>query len=39
MLDFFCAGIHFYVLLNPYLSFILFLYLDLYVLEDHSWKS
>ena len=29
--DFFCSGIQFYVLLSPYLCFISFLYLDLYV--------
>ena len=33
LLDFFCTGIQFYVLLSPYLCFISFLYLDLYVLE------
>ena len=33
LLDFFCSGIQFYVLLSPYLCFISFLYLDLYVLE------
>ena len=32
LLDFFCSGIQFYVLLSPYLCFISFLYLDLYVL-------
>ena len=33
-LDFFCSGIQFYLLLSPYLCFITFLYLDLYVLGD-----
>ena len=39
LLDFFCSGIQFYVLLSPYLNFISFLYLDLYVLGDDSWIS
>ena len=30
LLDFFCAGIQFYLLLSPYLCFIFFLYLGLY---------
>ena len=34
LLDFFCYGIQLYVLLSPYLCFISFLYLDLYVLDD-----
>ena len=34
LLDFFCSGIQLYVLLSPYLFFISFLYLDLYVLGD-----
>ena len=34
MLDFFCAGIQFYLQSSPYLCFISFLYLDLYVLGD-----
>ena len=34
LLDFFCSGIQFYLLLSPYLCFISFLYLDLYVLGD-----
>ena len=34
LLDFFCSGIQFYVLLSPYLCFISFLYFDLYVLGD-----
>ena len=33
LLDFFCSVIQFYVLLSPYLFFIFFSYLDLYVLE------
>ena len=32
LLDFFCFGIQFYLLLSPYLCFISLLYLDLYVL-------
>ena len=36
LLDFFCAGIQFYVLLSPYLCFISFLYLDLHVLGDDA---
>ena len=39
LLDFFCSGIQFYLLLSPYLSFISFLYLDLYVLGDDAWTS
>ena len=41
-LDFFCSGIQFYLLLSPYLCFISFLFLDLYVLGDDaliSWGS
>ena len=34
LLDFFCSGNQFYLLLSPYLCFISFLYLDLYVLDD-----
>ena len=34
LLDFFCSGIQFYLLLSPYLCFISFLYLDYYVLDD-----
>ena len=30
LLDFFCSGIQFYLLLSPYLCFVSFLYLDLY---------
>ena len=36
-MDFFCSRIQFYVLLSPYLCFISFLYLDLYVLGDNVW--
>ena len=36
MLDFFCSGIQFYLLLSPYLRFISLLYLDLYVLGDDA---
>ena len=36
LLDFFCSGIKFYLLLSPYLSFIPLLYLDLYVLGDDA---
>ena len=35
LLDFFCSGIQFYLLLSPYLCFISFLYLDLYVQGDN----
>ena len=38
-LDFFCSGIQFYLLLSPYLCFISFLYLDLYVLGDDALIS
>ena len=37
-----CSGVQFYLLLSPYLCFISFLYLDLYVLGDDaliSWGS
>ena len=34
LLDFFCSVIQFYLLLSPYLCFISFLYLNLYVLDD-----
>ena len=33
-MDFFFSGIQFYILSNPYLCFISFFYLDLYVLGD-----
>ena len=39
LLDFFCYRIQFYVLLSPYLCFISFLYLDLFVLGDDAWIS
>ena len=39
LLDFFCLGIQFYLLLSPYLCFIFFLYLDLYVLGDDALIS
>ena len=34
LLDFFCSGVQFYLLLSPYLCFISLLYLDLYVFGD-----
>ena len=39
LLDFFCSGIQFYLLLSPYLCFIFLLYLDLYVLGDDALIS
>ena len=36
LLDFFCSGIQFYLLLSPYLCFISLLNLDLYVLGDDT---
>ena len=39
LLDFFCSGIQFYLLLSPYLCFISLLYLDFYVLGDDAWIS
>ena len=36
LLDSVCSGIQFYVLLSPYLCFISFLYLDVYVLGDDA---
>ena len=39
LLDFFCYGIQFYLLLSPYLCFIFLLYLDLYVLGDDALIS
>ena len=39
LFDFFCSGIQFYLLLSPYLCFISFLYLDLYVLGDDALIS
>ena len=39
LLDFFCSGIQFYLLLSPYLSLISLLYLDSYVLGDDALAS
>ena len=39
LLDSFCSGIQFYLLLSPYLCFISFLHLDLYVLGDDALIS
>ena len=39
LFGFLCSSIQLYVLLSPYLCFISFLYLDLYVLGDNSWIS
>ena len=39
LVDFFCSGIQFNILLSPYLYFISFLYLDFYVLGDDPWIS
>ena len=39
LLDFFCSGIQFYLLLSPYLCFISFLYLDCNVLGDEALIS
>ena len=39
LMDFLCSGIQFYLLLSPYLCFISFLYLDLYVLGDTALIS
>ena len=40
VLDLFCTGIQFYLLLSPYLCFIIaLLYLDLYVLGDDALIS
>ena len=39
LLDFFCSSIQFYLLSRPYLCFISFLYLDLYVLGDDALIS
>ena len=39
LLDFFCSGIQFNLLLCPYPCFISLLYLDLYVLGDDALKS
>ena len=37
LLDFFCSGIQFYVLVSH--CFISFLYVDLYVHGDDAWMS
>ena len=39
LLDFFCSCVQFYVLLKPFLCFVSFLYLGLYVLGDDAWIS
>ena len=39
LLDFFCSGIQFYLLLSHYLCFISLLYLNLYVLGDDALIS
>ena len=39
LLDFFCSGIQFYLLLSLYLCFIFLLYLDSYVLGDDALIS
>ena len=39
LLDFFCSGFQFYLLLSPYLCFIVLLYLDLYVFGDDALIS
>ena len=39
LLDFFCSGIQFYLLLGPYLSFISLVYLDFNVLGDDALIS
>ena len=39
LLDFFCSGIQFYLLLSPYVCFISLLHLDLYVLGDYALIS
>ena len=39
ILDSFCSGIQFYLLLSPFLCFISLLYLDLYVLGDDALIS
>ena len=39
LLGFFCFSVQFYLLLSPYLCFISFLYLDLYVLGDDALIS
>ena len=39
LLDFFCSGIQFYLLLSPYICFVSLLHLDLYVLGDDALIS
>ena len=39
LLDYFCSGIQFNLLLSPYPCFISLLYLDLYVLGDDALIS
>ena len=39
LLYIFCSGIQFYLLLSPYLFFISFLYLDVYVRGDDALIS
>ena len=39
LLDFFCSDIQFNVLLSPFLCFVSFLYLDLFVLRDDALIS
>ena len=39
LLDFFCSGIQFNLLLSPYPCFISLLYLDLYVLGDDAFHA
>ena len=39
LLDFFCSGIQFYLLLRPFFCLTSFLYLDLYVLGDDALIS
>ena len=39
LLDFFCSGIQFYLMLSPYFCLISLLYLDLYVLGDDALIS
>ena len=39
LLDFFCSGVRFYLLLSPYLYFVSLLYIDLYVFGDDALIS
>ena len=39
LLDFFCSNIQFYLLMSPYLCFISYLHLDLFVLGDDALIS